>query len=215
MPLRTVLPLPEPRSDLYGMLDATRSRGRAAGTQIRIWVLDGHKCGFGSEAERTSRPAGHAMAERLTQEISSLSIRTFVSNGRYSLGPKSGFGSADDTDEDLGPKPRGPLSPPHQNKKAGRGSLPTPTCDFPGAPGPIRTADTRFRRAVLYPLSYEGMERYSSTEYRSVPTSSCRPSWPSPWHAPAREDRGASCRRGRGRDSRSACGTGGAWPSRR
>ena len=26
-----------------------------------------------------------------------------------------------------------------------------------GAPGPIRTADTRFRRAVLYPLSYEGM----------------------------------------------------------
>ena len=28
---------------------------------------------------------------------------------------------------------------------------------FPGAPGPIRTADTRFRRAVLYPLSYEGM----------------------------------------------------------
>ena len=26
----------------------------------------------------------------------------------------------------------------------------------PGAPGPIRTADTRFRRAVLYPLSYEG-----------------------------------------------------------
>ena len=27
---------------------------------------------------------------------------------------------------------------------------------FPGAPGPIRTADTRFRRAVLYPLSYEG-----------------------------------------------------------
>ena len=28
---------------------------------------------------------------------------------------------------------------------------------FDGAPGPIRTADTRFRRAVLYPLSYEGM----------------------------------------------------------
>ena len=26
-----------------------------------------------------------------------------------------------------------------------------------GAPGPIRTADTRFRRAVLYPLSYEGV----------------------------------------------------------
>lgn len=25
-----------------------------------------------------------------------------------------------------------------------------------GAPGQIRTADTRFRRAVLYPLSYGG-----------------------------------------------------------
>lgn len=25
------------------------------------------------------------------------------------------------------------------------------------APGRIRTCDTRFRRAVLYPLSYEGM----------------------------------------------------------
>ena len=25
-----------------------------------------------------------------------------------------------------------------------------------GAPGRIRTCDTRFRRAVLYPLSYEG-----------------------------------------------------------
>ena len=28
---------------------------------------------------------------------------------------------------------------------------------FDGAPGPIRTADTRFRRAVLYPLSYGGI----------------------------------------------------------
>ena len=28
---------------------------------------------------------------------------------------------------------------------------------FNGAPGPIRTADTRFRRAVLYPLSYGGV----------------------------------------------------------
>ena len=31
------------------------------------------------------------------------------------------------------------------------------TCGNAGAPGPIRTADTRFRRAVLYPLSYEGV----------------------------------------------------------
>ena len=30
------------------------------------------------------------------------------------------------------------------------------TCDLSGAPEPIRTADTRLRRAVLYPLSYEG-----------------------------------------------------------
>ena len=29
-------------------------------------------------------------------------------------------------------------------------------CYFSGAPGAIRTHDTRFRRAVLYPLSYEG-----------------------------------------------------------
>ena len=28
-----------------------------------------------------------------------------------------------------------------------------------GAPGRIRTCDTRFRRAVLYPLSYEGWWR--------------------------------------------------------
>ena len=32
-----------------------------------------------------------------------------------------------------------------------------------GAPGRIRTADTRFRRAVLYPLSYEGAESNSTT----------------------------------------------------
>ena len=28
---------------------------------------------------------------------------------------------------------------------------------YAGAPGRIRTVDTRFRRAVLYPLSYGGM----------------------------------------------------------
>ena len=31
-----------------------------------------------------------------------------------------------------------------------------------GAPGPIRTVDTSFRRAVLYPLSYGGMVEYST-----------------------------------------------------
>jgi SNF2 family DNA or RNA helicase len=38
-----------------------------------------------------------------------------------------------------------------QPERSGRESL---TC---GAPGRIRTCDTRFRRAVLYPLSYEGL----------------------------------------------------------
>ena len=31
---------------------------------------------------------------------------------------------------------------------------------FHGAPGPIRTVDTRFRRAVLYPLSYGGLRLF-------------------------------------------------------
>jgi hypothetical protein len=31
------------------------------------------------------------------------------------------------------------------------------TCGGAGAPGRIRTCDTGFRRAVLYPLSYEGL----------------------------------------------------------
>jgi hypothetical protein len=30
------------------------------------------------------------------------------------------------------------------------------SCENMGAPGRIRTCDTGFRRAVLYPLSYEG-----------------------------------------------------------
>ena len=30
------------------------------------------------------------------------------------------------------------------------------SCENSGAPGRIRTCDTGFRRAVLYPLSYEG-----------------------------------------------------------
>ena len=36
-------------------------------------------------------------------------------------------------------------------------SLRRPPARNSGAPGPIRTADTRFRRAVLYPLSYGGV----------------------------------------------------------
>jgi hypothetical protein len=35
-----------------------------------------------------------------------------------------------------------------------------PTCLVnPGAPGRIRTCDTRFRKPLLYPLSYEGSTR--------------------------------------------------------
>ena len=35
--------------------------------------------------------------------------------------------------------------------------------EFNGAPDTIRTYDTRFRRAVLYPLSYGGASRHFST----------------------------------------------------
>ena len=38
-----------------------------------------------------------------------------------------------------------------------------------GAHGPIRTADTRFRRAVLYPLSYEGESVASSLTGKNIP----------------------------------------------
>ena len=37
------------------------------------------------------------------------------------------------------------------------------TCINCGAPGRIRTCDTGFRRAVLYPLSYEGVTRSELT----------------------------------------------------
>ena len=219
-PSGTLLPLPESRSGLCGMLGARRPCERNASTQIRIWVLDGRSIAGGARRGGAAENSGLGADGLGIRSVRNWpGIRRARITGRlWMVWPMSPIADAllvEDANEDLGPKPRGPLSPPHQDKKAGRGSLPTPTCDFPGAPGPIRTADTRFRRAVLYPLSYEGMERYSSTECRSVPTSSCRPSWPSPWRAPAREGRGASCRRGRGRDSRSACGTGDAWPSRR
>lgn len=36
------------------------------------------------------------------------------------------------------------------------GERTSPGAKVTGAPGQIRTADTRFRRAVLYPLSYGG-----------------------------------------------------------
>jgi hypothetical protein len=38
------------------------------------------------------------------------------------------------------------------------------SCENNGAPGRIRTCDTGFRRAVLYPLSYGGVTRSEHTE---------------------------------------------------
>ena len=49
-----------------------------------------------------------------------------------------------------GPNP--PTAPTNQKRRRSRDAV-----IFPGAPGRIRTVDTRFRRAVLYPLSYGGM----------------------------------------------------------
>ena len=46
------------------------------------------------------------------------------------------------------------------------------SCEYMSAPGRIRTCDTGFRRAVLYPLSYEGVTRSELTEgCRSCPHS--------------------------------------------
>ena len=42
--------------------------------------------------------------------------------------------------------------------KAGQRERPLWPALFHGAPGRIRTVDTRFRRAVLYPLSYGGAQ---------------------------------------------------------
>ena len=49
-----------------------------------------------------------------------------------------------------GPNP--PEVPTNQKRRRYRDAV-----IFSGAPGRIRTVDTRFRRAVLYPLSYGGM----------------------------------------------------------
>ena len=44
------------------------------------------------------------------------------------------------------------------------------TCDFFCAPETIRTSDTRFRRAVLYPLSYEGPPTRTGPPRQGQPT---------------------------------------------
>ena len=54
------------------------------------------------------------------------------------------------------------------------------TCTFGAvylrAPGRIRTCDTRFRRAVLYPLSYEG----ARSDYRAAHCACADPAPPRP-----------------------------------
>ena len=58
-------------------------------------------------------------------------------------------------------------------KEKARNSHELLTWYFDGAPGPIRTADTRFRRAVLYPLSYGGIATgllYHSARRRQLTT---------------------------------------------
>ena len=72
----------------------------------------------------------------------------------YSLVPPGGFetpprGEIGGAGVD-GPHP--PAAPANQKRRRSRDAV-----IFPGAPGRIRTVDTRFRRAVLYPLSYGGM----------------------------------------------------------
>jgi site-specific DNA recombinase len=58
-----------------------------------------------------------------------------------------------------------PTAPDTQKPGAGADEAPTPGragWDVLSAPGRIRTCDTRFRRAVLYPLSYGGGPRKPS-----------------------------------------------------
>ena len=105
------------------------------------------------------------------------------------------------------------------HKKAGQRHTWPLTCENSGAPGPIRTADTRFRRAVLYPLSYEGMDSNSITGAPATKATSCGlTSWPgarAARRAPAQRAPAASCRRSRAAGPRPACGTDGASPGRR
>ena len=48
-------------------------------------------------------------------------------------------------------------------------------CEFDGAPDTIRTYDTRFRRAVLYPLSYGGIAICKRTYTNVIPTRDAHP----------------------------------------
>ena len=78
-----------------------------------------------------------------------------------------------------------------------------------GAPGRIRTCGTRFRRAVLYPLSYEGVRRaYLGLPSSSLPPSTC---WGTSGAHTAESNRSARSSSRPGTGGRR--GPGSSWPS--
>src|SRR6476619_2973418 len=61
---------------------------------------------------------------------------------------------------------RAPLVPPGRGRARGPRGRRRLTCGSLGAPGRIRTCDTRFRKPMLYPLSYEGRRGLSTSRGR-------------------------------------------------
>ena len=119
------------------------------------------------------------------------------------------------------------------NSKQARSQIRAWPARMRGAPGPIRTADTRFRKPVLYPLSYEGVREdilpsKNGTCHGTRATSSCwhdavgrLPSLPDAQPLPRSRDdaapqraRRASCRCSRQPCARRPCGQDDARASR-
>lgn len=76
----------------------------------------------------------------------------------------------------------------HPKQQAGQAPIRTWPATIRGAPGPIRTADTRFRKPVLYPLSYGGVREdilpSSSNACHEILVTSC---WRgAPWRLSSR-----------------------------
>ena len=62
-----------------------------------------------------------------------------------------------------------PLVPPGRRHPADAGVNSALTCTFVGGPGRIRTCGTRFRKPLLYPLSYGAhAERHGTTTHAST-----------------------------------------------
>ena len=113
---------------------------------------------LGPRADSKTPPAGKLVTRVSTARIRRRRPQTrngaALATPSYSLVPPGGFensprGEIGDAGVD-GPNP--PAAPTNQKRRRSRDAV-----IFPGAPGRIRTVDTRFRRAVLYPLSYGGM----------------------------------------------------------